>query len=78
MMAQIIRAADRPDKPVVKLISLEEDGLKVRYSHAGDAGLIVAYILKPRGTRYGLRWLTPQETEAYWREKSRLTLGAFI
>lgn len=77
-MARFIYAADKPDQPVVKLISLDDDEIKVRFLHLGDMALIVGYLLKPRGIRCGWRKLTEAETEAYWRHKASLTQGAFI
>lgn len=77
-MARYIFAAEKPDRPVFKMISLEQDGIRVLYDHPGDIALIIAYILKPGSIRYGWRKLTAEETEAYWRHKASLTQGAFI
>lgn len=58
--------------------SPEHPGITKRYCGLMGAAVMVAYIFKPRGTRYGIRVLSEAEKEAYQRERAFLDLACGI
>ena len=76
-MAKYVYAADDMSVPVCKLISIEEEGVVVRYTSPASAALIVAFVFKGR-RRHSYRRLTVAETATYWAAKASHEAGANI